>query len=156
LGDEPAGDTAEPEFGWPFGQHSPVLLPNGDLMLFDNGSSRHWGRICGGYSRAVIYRIDEAAMTVRQIAQFIFAGTESSCFVSNTHQLPQTGNILIQPGSAYFDTGRSITVVKEVATRIADDGSVAFDTVVFDATLDMSVIATGSAPYSYRAHRWAF
>jgi hypothetical protein len=76
--------------------------------------------------------------------------------VSNTHLLPETGNLFIQPGSAYFDTGRSITFVKEVATHIADDGTVAFEEVVFDATLDMSVIPAGSAPYSYRGHRWTF
>jgi len=156
LGDEAAGDPLAPEFGWAFGQHSPTLLPNGDLLLFDNGSSRHWGAICGSLSRAVVYRIDEVAMSVRQMGQFILSKPESSCFVSNTHLLPETGNLFIQPGSAYFDTGRSITVVQEVETRIADDGTVAFDAVVFDATLDMSVTPAGSAPYSYRGHRWVF
>src|SRR5690606_6549928 len=77
LGNEAAGDPAAPEFDWAFGQHSPALLPNGDLLLFDNGSSRHWGRICGGFSRAVIYRIDEAAMTIRQMGQFVLDGAES-------------------------------------------------------------------------------
>src|SRR5690606_2160615 len=116
LGNEAAGDPSVPEFGWTFGQHSPALLPNGDLLLFDNGSSRHWGPVCGGYSRAVIYRVDEAAMTVRQIGQHILSRSDSSCFVSNTHLLPQTGNIFIQPGSAYFDTGRSTAIAKEVGT----------------------------------------
>lgn len=156
LGNEAAGDPSAPEFGWAFGQHSPALLPNGDLLLFDNGSSRHWGPVCGSLSRAVIYRIDEAAMTVRQMGQFILSKAESSCFVSNTHLLPATGNLFIQPGSAYFDTGSSITVVQEVATQIADDGTVAFGAVVFDATLDMSVIPDGSFAYSYRGHRWTF
>lgn len=156
LGDEAAGDPLAPEFGWAFGQHSPTLLPNGDLLLFDNGSSRHWGAICGSLSRAVVYRIDEVAMTVRQMGQFILSKPESSCFVSNTHLLPETGNLFIQPGSAYFDTGSSVTVVQEVMAQIADDGTVAFDAVVFDATLDMSVTPAGSAPYSYRGHRWIF
>jgi len=156
LGSEAAGDALAPEFGWAFGQHSPTLLPNGDLLLFDNGSSRHFGAICGSLSRAVVYRIDETAMTVRQMGQFILSKPESSCFVSNTHLLPETGNLFIQPGSAYFDTGRSLTVVQEVATQIADDGTLSFGEVVFDATLDMSVIPAGSAPYSYRGHRWVF
>ena len=156
LGNEAAGEALAPEFGWAFGQHSPSLLPNGDLLLFDNGSSRHWGPICGSLSRAVVYRIDETAMTGRQMGQFILSKPESSCFVSNTHLLPETGNLFIQPGSAYFDTGRSITVVQEVATQIADDGSVTFGEVVFDTTLDMSNIPPGSAPYSYRGHRWMF
>ncbi len=108
------------------------------------------------FSRAVIYRIDEAAMTVRQIAQFVLSKSESSCFVSNTHLLPVTGNIFIQPGSTYFDTSGNLAVVKEVATQIADDGTIAFDSVVFDATLDMSVARAGFFAYSYRGHRWTF
>jgi hypothetical protein len=55
-----------------------------------------------------------------------------------------------------FDTGSSTTIVKEVATQIADDGTLAFASVVFDATLDMSVIQAGSAAYSFRGHRWVF
>lgn len=156
LGDEAAGDPTAPEFGWAFGQHSPALLPNGDLLLFDNGSSRHWGRICGGFSRAVVYRIDEAAMTVRQMGQFVLSSAESSCFVSNAHLLPETGNLFVQPGSAYFDTGSATAVVKEVATQIADDGTIAFGSVVFDATVDLSIIPAGSFAYSYRGHRWIF
>lgn len=156
LGNEAAGDPMAPEFGWAFGQHSPALLPNGDLLLFDNGSSRHWGPVCGSLSRAVVYRIDEAAMTVRQMGQFILSKPESSCFVSNTHLLPTTGNLFLQPGSAYFDTGSAIAVVKEVATQIDDDGVISFSDVVFSATVDMSVIPRGSFAYSYRGHRWTF
>lgn len=156
LGDTAAGDPSAPEFDWAFGHHSPALMPNGDLILFDNGSSRHWGNICGVVSRAVIYHVDEAAMTVRQMGQFLLNRSESSCFVSNTHLLPETGNLFIQPGSSYFDTRSSTNVVKEVETEIADDGTIAFGTVVFDATIDMSVIPAGFAPYSFRGHRWRF
>ena len=153
LGDEAAGNPAAPEFDWPFGQHSPALLPNGDLLLFDNGTSRHWGAPYASFSRAVVYRIDEAAMTLRQVAQFVFTRAESSYFVSNTHQLPVTGNILIQPGT----TARRAAVVKEVATQIADDGTVTFDRVVFDAAVDLSwVDASRWYGYSYRGHRWTF
>jgi arylsulfate sulfotransferase len=155
-GNEAAGDPSVPEFDWSFGQHSPALLPNGDLLLFDNGSSRNFGPICGGFSRAVVYRIDEAAMTIRQIDQFVLSRSQSSCFVSNTHLLPTTGNLFLQPGSMYFDTGQSTAVVKEVTTQIADDGTIAFDAVVFDAIIDMSVTPRGFAPYSYRGHRWVF
>jgi len=156
LGNEAAGDASAPDFGWAFGQHSPALLPNGDLLLFDNGSSRHFGPTCGSVSRAVIYHIDETAMTVRQMGQFILSKSESSCFVSNTHLLPVTGNFFIQPGSAYFDSGSSVAVVKEVSATIASDGEIVFDEVVFDATVDMSLLQTGSFAYSYRGHRWLF
>ncbi len=153
LGSEAAGDPAAPEFDWPYGQHSPALLPNGDLLLFDNGCSRHFGSTYASYSRAVIYRIDEAAMTIRQLAQFILSRSETSFFVSNVHQLPGTGNVLLQPGGS----AQNLAIVKEVTTQIAEDGTVAFDTVAFDAELDLSLIdASRWYVYSYRGHRWTF
>ncbi len=92
-------------------------------------------------------------MTVRQVAQFVLARSESSYFVSNTHQLPVTGNILIQPGVG----ARRAAIVKEVATQVAGDGTVAFDRVVFDAAVDLSWVDSSSwYVYSYRGHRWTF
>ncbi len=153
LGDTAAGDAAAPEFDWPFGQHSPTLLASGDLLLFDNGVSRHFGSPYASYSRAVIYRIDEGAMTVRQMGQFALTRRESSYFVSNTQELRATGNILIQPGGSASNPA----VVKELATQVADDGTVSFDTVVFDAALDLSFADPSRwYVYSYRGHRWAF
>ncbi|MBN2191198.1 MAG: aryl-sulfate sulfotransferase, partial [Polyangiaceae bacterium] len=153
LGNEPAGDPSAPEFDWPFGQHSPALLPNGDLLLFDNGCSRHWGPPYASFSRAVVYHIDEAAMTVRQMGQYVLSRSESSFFVSNTYRLPETGNVFLQPGGSAGDPA----VAKEVTTHVADDGTVAFDAVVFDATLDLDIIdASRWYIYSYRGHRWTF
>src|SRR4029079_15596644 len=60
VGDEAAGNSTAPDFDWPFGQHSPALLPSGALLRFDNGTSRHWGPPYASFSRAVVYRIDEA------------------------------------------------------------------------------------------------
>ena len=153
LGNQAAGTASAPEFDWPYGQHSPVLLPNGDLLLFDNGASRHFEGFCNGFSRAVIYRIDEAAMTVRQVAQYILSKIDSSCYCSNTYQLPLTGNVFIQPAG----TNNSIAVAREVTVQVATDGTLAFDQVVFDATVDMSIIdANHWYVNSYRGHRWTF
>jgi arylsulfate sulfotransferase len=153
AGTQAAGTAATPEFDWPFGQHSPVLLPNGDLMLFDNGASRHFKGYCGSFSRAVIYRIDEASMTVRQIGQFILSKSESSCYCSNTHQLANTGNIFIQPAMTSNVTANA----KEVTTQVAADGTLSFDKVVFDATINMNLIDTSRwYVYSFRGHRWSF
>ena len=151
LGNQSAGNASTPEFDWPFGQHSPALLPNGDLLLFDNGASRNFAGSFGSFSRAVIYRIDEAAMTVRQIAQFILSKSESSYAISNTQRLPVTGNIFIQPGGVGINTA----VAKEVTTQVAADGTIAFDKVVFDATLNL-VVDSSHYVYSFRGHRWTF
>jgi arylsulfate sulfotransferase len=153
LGDAAAGDPNAPEFDWPFGQHSPTLLSSGDLLLFDNGVSRHFGSPYASYSRAVIYRIDEAAMTIRQLGQFALTKRESSYFVSDTYQLPGKGNILIHPGGSSSNPA----VVKELATHVADDGTLSFDTLVFDAALDLSFADPSRwYAYSYRGHRWTF
>ena len=152
-GDAAAGEAGATEFDWPFGQHSPALLPNGDLLLFDNGVSRHFGSPYASFSRAVIYRIDEAAMTVRQMGQFALTKRESSYFVSNTYQLPEKGNIFLHPGGSSTNPA----VVKELATHVAEDGTVSFDTLVFDAALDLSWADPNLwYAYSYRGHRWVF
>jgi len=151
AGDTAAGDPAAPDFDWPFGQHSPTLLRNGDLLLFDNGYSRHFGPPYASFSRAVVYRIDETAMTIRQMGQFILTKRESSYFVSDTCQLPATGNLFIQPGGSASNPA----VVKELTSRLADDGTISFDTLVFSASLDMSwADPTRWYVYSYRGHRW--
>jgi len=152
-GDAAAGDPSAPEFDWPFGQHSPALLQNGDLLLFDNGNSRHFGPTNASYSRAVIYRIDEETLTVRQVGQYVLTKQESSFYVSNTAQLPTTGNVFIQPGGS----ANNPAVVKELTTALALDGTTAFGTLVFDATLDLGFVDPSSwYVYSYRGHRWTF
>jgi hypothetical protein len=79
--------------------------------------------------------------------------SESSCYISNTHRLPTTGNLFIQPGG----TAGNSAVAKEVTTQVAADGTITFDRVVFDASLDMSIIDTSIwYVYSFRGHRWSF
>ena len=60
------GSVSHPDFDWAWYQHSPILLPNGNLMVFDNGDNRNY-RQPGQYSRAVEYKIDEINKTVQQI-----------------------------------------------------------------------------------------
>jgi hypothetical protein len=44
-----------------------------------------------------------------------------------------------------------------VTTQVAADGTLAFDKVVFDATVDMSIIDPKRwYVNSYRGHRWSF
>lgn len=63
------------ELEWQWSQHAAMILPNGDVFLFDNGNNR--SKIADdyigadeNYSRGVIYRIDTASMTIRQIWQY--------------------------------------------------------------------------------------
>lgn len=62
-------------FEWQYAQHAPLQLSNGDIMLFDNGCYRSKNETnavspSDNYSRAVIYHIDQEAMTIEQIWQY--------------------------------------------------------------------------------------
>jgi hypothetical protein len=101
----------------------------------------------------VIYRIDETAMTIRQMGQYELTKQESSYYVSDAYELPTTGNVFIQPGGSPVNPA----TVKELTTTVAADGTVSFDTVVFDAKLDLSWADPSRwYAYSYRGHRWVF
>lgn len=99
------GNTNDLAFEWPWFQHAPELLPNGNLILFDNGAERNFGTTSESYSRVVEYTIEESDKTVQQIWQF---GKErgESCFadvISDVDYLPNTGNILFCPGMRVFN-----------------------------------------------------
>jgi len=95
------GNADHPDFEWNWYQHSPRIMPNGHLLLFDNGSVRnYYFENPVHYSRAVEYAIDEAAMTVRQVWSYgKERGAETySSIISSVQYLPETGHILFCPG----------------------------------------------------------
>ena len=63
------GNLSVSDFDWNWLQHSPIILPNGNYMCFDNGLNRHYGS-SPLFSRAVEYKIDEANRTVQQIWEY--------------------------------------------------------------------------------------
>ena len=60
------GTANHPDFEWNWYQHAPKLLPNGHIMLVDNGDNRNFGA-SPSYSRAVEYVVDNQARTVKQV-----------------------------------------------------------------------------------------
>lgn len=62
FGDQSTNAVVE----WNWYQHAPLRLPDGAVMLFDNGGNRQFSG-AGPYSRAVACRIDPVARTVRQV-----------------------------------------------------------------------------------------
>ena len=66
---QPVGDG----FSYPSGQHKITIMPNGDILIFNNMVAYHKYRrnmgdeIINKASRAIVYRVDEEEMTVRQI-----------------------------------------------------------------------------------------
>lgn len=96
---------------WTYGQHAPTITPDGNLLVYDNGS---WGRayppnepapIEERYSRGVEFSIDEENMTVTQLWSYGGLDTDRfySSFVGEADLLPETGNVLLVNGGQEVD-----------------------------------------------------
>lgn len=115
------GYTNHPNFEWNWYQHCPILMPNGDVMVFDNGSVRNFNPAGPLYSRAVEYKIDPVNMTVKQVWEY---GKERgqdaySMIISSVQYLPKTNHILFSPGFYVpngFNNGGKIMEI-DYATR---------------------------------------
>ena len=99
-----SGEKNSDEFEWTWGGHSSLMMPNGNILVFDNGYGRNFDSNSTDennlYSRIVEYEINENNKTIRQVWQY---GKERGreCYapaVSNVQYLSQTGNRLFSPG----------------------------------------------------------
>ena len=152
----PIGD----EFEWNWGQHAPNILPNGNVLLFDNGFGREFGSATSDYSRAVEYSISEnqngVGGTVSQIWQY---GKERGAemfapFISDVDYFENTSTKLITAGSTAFDLNyidslnMSITPnISRVETRIIEVNET--KEVLFELTLS----SNDKAGSTYRAEK---
>jgi arylsulfate sulfotransferase len=147
------GEESGP-FDWPWGQHSIKLLPAGTLLLFDNGFNRHFLGRKQGLSRAVEYRVEEKARTVRQVWEYGAArGADYySAIISDTDTLPRTRNRLITSGSVR-DSGSPpcayVTEVSYPAGEVLFEARVGFR----DAHSNLKAGGWGNMDIVYRAER---
>jgi arylsulfate sulfotransferase len=144
------GDSAAASFDWNWGQHAPLVLPNGNILLFDNGQNRRYSP-SDSYSRAVEYEINEQNMTVRQVWEYGSArGTDAfSRIISDVDYLSNTNNILFSPGIVGGPPYKSPTTYSKIIETTSPAG-----TVVFEATLDFKNIGPGGGfDMSYRAEK---
>lgn len=152
---QPVGD----DFEWQYGQHCAKWLPNGDIFIFDNGNFRSktvegvTDAATQGYSRAVLYRVDEQKGTVEQIWQFgkeygaelLAAYVSSVQYLGENHYLIDFGGIAKDSnGNASYNNmagigGSSQTQIFEVKDN----------QVIFHAKLEQSNLGGNS----YRAQR---
>jgi len=91
-------------------QHGVTLMPDDTILMYDNGGNREGvmpegAPKNGNFSRAVRFKVDEAAGTVDTVWQF--GGAEDdwfySPFICDTDLMPKTGNILITDGGRIKD-----------------------------------------------------
>ncbi|MCF8319137.1 MAG: aryl-sulfate sulfotransferase [Sphingobacteriaceae bacterium] len=94
------GNSPHPDFEWQWYQHAPKLMPNGNILLFDNGDNRNFGA-SSSYSRAVVYQINKANKTVKQVWQYGKSrGIQTySRIVSDVDYLAEQNHIIFSPGA---------------------------------------------------------
>ena len=117
-----AGTRVAPDFEWNWYQHNISRLPNGDWMLFDNGSVREFNSSTPlKYSRSVCYKIDPVHMTVAQTWSYGKArGIDTFSQIAGSSQfIPQTNHVLFGPGYQVVNTnGKGGKVVEiDFATK---------------------------------------
>ena len=137
------GTATHPDFEWQWYQHSPEVLPDGTVLVFDNGDNRGYGAF-PKYSRAVIYDIDEEAMTVRQVWSYGKERGEGAYaqIVSNVEYYPEEDHVFFTPGSVGREGGAPVGKVIEIDR--------ATGAVVFEAT-----VRAPTTPFGVTFHRSA-
>jgi hypothetical protein len=157
----PVGDP----FFWHYGQHAPIITPQGTLILFDDGDYRASPfdpsvPDSNNYSRAVEYSINEQTMEVSQVWDYGRTNAAERLYVGfegNAEPQPTTGNVLIDfaavqyvNGVAPSSYGPSATMVR--LTEVTHD---AVPQIVFD--LAISLYGNTHTSYKdcsvYRCHR---
>lgn len=142
------GNESPEDFDFPWGQHAPKLLPNDNIMLFDNGYLRNYN-LSVNYSRAVEYEVDEKDMTVKQIWQH---GKERgknffSMLISDVDYLKQTENVLITSGFIAYNA-------KILEVRYPEKEEIFEATLYFSTLNGNKTFAWGQLDILYRSERF--
>lgn len=101
---------------WQWAQHAAQILPNGNLILFDNGNNRSKSKENGipaknNYSRAVIYKLNTTNMTIEQVweygkkrgSEFYSPYISDVDYLNNNHYLILSGGISYKDGEIQND-----------------------------------------------------
>ncbi len=101
------------DFEWQYEQHACMVLPDGDIFVFDNGHYRakdkeHYILNSQNYSRGVRYRINTEDKTIRQIWQY---GKERgaeffSPYISNVEYYDE-GHYMVHSGGIGYEDGKT-------------------------------------------------
>lgn len=136
----PVGDN----FEWQWSQHAAMVLPNGNIFLFDNGNNRSKNEseyidANDNYSRGVIYNIDTENMIIRQLweygkerrSEFYSPYISDVDYYSDEHYLVHSGGIGSLDGNALNQPG----VLYESAKLNSITTEILNDKVVFELDL---------------------
>jgi hypothetical protein len=151
-------------FEWQFGQHAPMITPQGTLLIYDDGNNRASPfdpalPNTNNYSRAVEYDINEKRMEITQVWDYGRTNDDRlyTDRVGNADWLPKSGNILINFGYVIYTNGfrpspfSSVAVMCRIKEVTHDaDPQVVFDLAFFDFA-DTNSSYRGY--FVYRSHR---
>ena len=125
-------DDSQVDF-WPYGQHAPVLLPNGNIFVYDNGQYRGWYQDNSvgpnSYSRGVEYKVNPAKMTIELVWEYSRNQDLFTPITGDADYIPSLNHRLIgyMAGTPGFDIPRIIELDEN-------------NDVVFDAIVDRGII----------------
>ncbi len=100
-------------FDWNYGQHGPMLTPQGTLILYNDGNFRAspfdpFVTDQENYSSAVEYNINETNMTVSEVWNSAWQTNQDRLYTSivgKAQWLPHTRDVLVTYGCVYYING---------------------------------------------------
>ena len=150
--------TGDGEFDWQYEQHACVVLPDGDIMVFDNG---HWRAKVkekyvpakDNFSRGVRYRIDTEKMEIRQVWQYGKERGEEffSTYISNVEYYGE-GHYLVHSGGIGRYKGETCDT-PPVRYRGEDEAQVAFNSITVELKDDQVMYEMHLPANYYRAEK---
>lgn len=153
----PVGDG---EFDWQYEQHACVILPDGDVMMFDNGHFRaknpdnYWMNK-DNFSRGVRYRINTDDMTIEQVWQY---GKERgaeffSPYICNVEYYDE-GHYMVHSGGIGYEDGEcceGMAVMKTMQPEHKD--RITFNSITCELVNDEVVYELHVPANLYRAEK---
>ena len=116
---------------WQWSQHAAMILPNGNVFLFDNGNNKsknknEYVKAEDSYSRGVIYEIDIENMTAKEVweygkergSEFYSPYISDVDYIDDNHYIVHSGGISYKNG-----------VIQNVPAGIANSDKLVSDTV---------------------------
>ncbi|MBQ2020853.1 MAG: aryl-sulfate sulfotransferase, partial [Peptococcaceae bacterium] len=154
---KPVGDVAN--FDWQYEQHACVVLPDGDIMLFDNGHYRskikeNYVAAKDNFSRGVRYRIDTEKMEIEQIWQY---GKERgadffSPYICNVEYYNE-GHYMVHSGGIGYEDGKPCEGMAVMLSMNPGEHVYTFNSITCELVNDEVVMELHVPANCYRAEK---
>ncbi len=153
---KPVGDR---DFDWQYEQHACMILPNGDVMCFDNGHWRskekeHYREADDNFSRGVIYHIDTENMTIEQVWQY---GKERGAEFFSTYicncEYYGPGHYMVHSGGIGQENGKWMNFPGASKVNEIEDGTVQLSSITVELKDDQVMYEMHLPANYYRAEK---